>query len=167
MEQTIDVSADLHGVFERASNVLVDDLGSVLAERPAPIARNVREFRAELAVELHGGASVHQAVLIEAGLPKRDEKVLTVPLRWTATGREGLFPTFTGDLEAVPTRAGTRLRLVGTYTLPIGWLGRFGDKKLGHRAAERSLARYVEEVATRLEAEVHRRATSPGSSGRP
>ena len=164
MEQPIDVSADLQGVFERARNVLVDDLASVLAERPPPTERHVREFRAELAVELHGGTSVHQEVLIEAGLPKRVDKALTVPLRWTATGRERLFPTFAGDLEAVPTRAGTRLRLVGTYTLPIGWLGRFGDKKLGDRAAERSLSRYVEEVAARLQAEVHRRTSSPHSS---
>lgn len=161
----IDVSADLHGVFERARNVLIDDPASVLAERRPTVEQRPRTFHADLAVELSGGMSVHQEVLIEAGLPKSSEGALTLPLQWRATGREGLFPTFAGEVEAAPTRTGTRLRLVGTCTIPLGWIGRFGDERLGGRAAERSLAHYVEDVAARLEAEVHRRATSvPGSS---
>jgi hypothetical protein len=165
VEQRIDVSADSHGAFERARNALIDDPVAVLAERCPPAEKHARRFRADLAVELTGGASVHQEVLMEAGLPTVDEGVLTLPLQWKATGREGLFPTFVGNLEASPARTGTRLRLVGTCTLPLGWLGRFGDEKLGHRAAERSLSRYLEDVATRLQVEVHRRTTMlPGSS---
>jgi hypothetical protein len=163
VEQTIDISADAHGAFERARNALIDDPAAVLAERYPP-ARQARTFHTDLAVELHGGTSVHQTVLVEAGVPTIDEGVLTLPLQWKATGREGLFPTFVGYLEAAPARVGTRLRLAGTCTLPLGWLGRFGDEKLGHRVAERSLSRYLEEVARRLEAEVHRRATSLPSS---
>jgi hypothetical protein len=160
VEQTIDISADAHGAFERARNALIDNPAAVLAERRPPAERHARMFHADLAVELHGGASVHQEVAVEAGIPSVDEGVLTLPLQWKATGREGLFPAFVGTLEAAPTRAGTRLRLAGTCTVPLGWLGRFGDEKLGHRAAERSLIRYLQDVATRLEAEVHRRATS-------
>ena len=164
MEHMIDVSADLHGVFERARNVLIDDPASVLTERHATVEQRPRQFHADLAVELSGGMSVHQEVLIEAELPTSSGGALKLPLRWRATGREGLFPTFAGELEAVPTRTGTQLRLVGTYAIPLGWIGRFGDERLCRRAAERSLSRYVEDVAARLEAEVDLRATSiPGS----
>jgi hypothetical protein len=44
--------------------------------------------------------------------------------------------------------------------IPVGWVGRFGDERLGGRAAERSLSNYVKDVAARLEAEVDRRAIS-------
>lgn len=164
MERMIDVSANVHGVFERARNVLIDDPGSVLGERRPTIEQRPRMFHADLAVELSGGMSVHQEVLIEVGLPKSSDGVLRLPLHWKATGREGLFPTFAGELEAVSTRTGTQLRLVGACTMPLGWIGRFGDEHLGGRAAERSLSNYVKDVAARLEAEVDRRAISiPGS----
>lgn len=165
MERMIDVSANVHGVFERARNVLIDDPASVLGERRPTIEQRPRTIHADLAVELSGSMSVHQEVLIEAGLPKSSDGVLSLPLHWKATGREGLFPTFAGEVEAVSTRTGTQLRLVGTCTIPLGWIGRFGDEHLGGRAAEASLSRYVVDMAARLEAEVHRRAMSvPGSS---
>jgi hypothetical protein len=160
MERKIDVSANVHVVFERARNVLIDDPGSVLAERRPTIEQRPRTFYADLAVELSGGMSVHQEVLIEAGLPKSSGGVLSLPLHWKATGREGLFPTFAGEVEVTSTRTGAQLRLVGTCTIPLGWIGRFGDDHLGGRAAEGSLSRYVEDVAARLDAEVHRRAMS-------
>jgi hypothetical protein len=158
MEHTIDVSANVHGVFERARNVLIDDPASVLSERRTTVEQCPRAFHADLRVELSGGMSVHQEVLVEAKLPKSSDGILNLPLHWRATGREGLFPTFAGELKAERTRTGARLRLVGTYAVPLGWIGRFGDERLGHRAAERSLSSYLEEVAARLEAEVHRRA---------
>ena len=160
MEHMIDVSVNVHGVFERARNVLIDDPASVLAERRPTTEQHPRTFRADLAVELTGGMSVHHEVLIEVGLPKSSDGSLRLPIQWKATGRGELFPTFSGEVEAVSTRAGTRLRLVGICTFPLGWIGRFGDERLGGRAAERSLSKYVEDVAARLVAEVDRRALS-------
>ena len=106
MERMIDVSANVHGVFERARNVLIDDPGSVLGERRPTIEQRPRMFHADLAVELSGGMSVHQEVLIEAGLPKSSDGVLRLPLHWKATGREGLFPTFAGEVVAKETPSG-------------------------------------------------------------
>jgi hypothetical protein len=164
MERMIDVSANVQGVFERARNVLIDDPASVLGECRPTIEQRPRTFHTDLAVELSGGMSVHQEVLIEAGLPKGSAGALSLPIQWRATGREGLFPTFAGEVEATSTRTGTHLRLVGTCIIPLGWIGRFGDERLGGRAAERSLSKYVEDVAARLEAEVQRRATSVSGS---
>lgn len=103
MERMIDVSANVHGVFERARNVLIDDPASVLGERRPTIEQRPRTIHADLAVELSGSMSVHQEVLIEAGLPKSSDGFLSLPLHWKATGREGLFPTFAGEVVAKET----------------------------------------------------------------
>ena len=56
------------------------------------------------------------------------------------------------------TREGTCLRLEGSYTVPLGAVGRFGDNVLGQRLARRSLSALLEQIAYRLESEVEWRA---------
>jgi hypothetical protein len=73
-----------------------------------------------------------------------------------------MMPTFTGQLEASRARPGTRVRLNGTYTVPLGVIGRFGDGVLGRRLARRSLDTLVERLASRLESEVQARLGSAG-----
>ena len=83
-----------------------------------------------------------------------------MPVRWHATGREHLFPSFDGELTAAPDREGTRLRLTGRYTIPLGVIGKVGEGAVGHRLARRSLANYLDEVARRLDRAVQRRLAS-------
>ena len=73
------------------------------------------------------------------GVAHATETGLVLPVAWQATGRERLFPTFDGELEASEADDGTRLRLHGTYTVPLGVIGRFGDGVVGWRLARRSL----------------------------
>lgn len=159
MDQTVEVFATVRAAPGRVREALIDDPGSIVAERCTPEERRSHRFHTELAVELGAGASARQAVTIELGAP-RGTDALTLPLQWQATGREHLFPTFEGELEAAPDRSGTRLRLRGRYTVPLGWLGKLGDGVKGHRVATRSLTRYLEDVARRLDSEVNRRASS-------
>jgi GAF domain-containing protein len=66
------------------------------------------------------------------------------------------------DLALVEVRAeavGTSLLTVrGTYTVPLGPVGRFGDGVIGRRLARQSLAAFVEGLARRLDGAANRQA---------
>jgi hypothetical protein len=159
MEQEVEVFALVSAAPGRVREALIDDPGSIVAERSAPEERRARRFHADLAVDLGAGASAHHEVEIELGSPEGTQPFV-LPLKWVATGHERLLPAFEGKLEVMPDRAGARLRLVGRYTVPLGWLGKIGEGVAGHRAATRSLSRYLAGVARRLDAEVQRRVSS-------
>jgi hypothetical protein len=48
--------------------------------------------------------------------------------------------------------AGSRLRLAGHYSLPLGSVGAVGDRLGGHRVAERSVRAFLEAAAARVDA---------------
>jgi hypothetical protein len=84
-----------------------------------------------------------------------------VPLHWQAWGRERLFPVFDGELRAAPVGpAATTVVVSGTYSVPLGPVGRFGDGLIGRRLARQSLTAFLEDAARRIDAEVHRRLHS-------
>jgi hypothetical protein len=69
-----------------------------------------------------------------------------------------MFPTFAGEIVASAERPGVRLTLRGTYTVPLGWLGRVGDSVAGRKLAHRVLDDHMERVAERLDEAVGRQA---------
>lgn len=78
---------------------------------------------------------------------EEDDGTVTLALWWEAAQQPWLFPTFDGGLEVHDRRDGTELRLVGSYQLPLGQAGVFGDEFLGHRVARASLEAFLEEIA--------------------
>jgi hypothetical protein len=161
MEREIDVSAVVRAAPARVRKVFIDDPGSAVSERCSAEQRRSREFHAELTAELGSGASLHQEILIQLGAPQLLDSVLVIPMRWRAIERERLFPAFEGELEVSAQKSpGTRIRLIGSYTVPLGPLGQVGEGIGGHRVAIQSLARYVHEIARRVEIEVDGRVTS-------
>jgi hypothetical protein len=162
MEREIDVSAVAGVAPARARKVFMDNPGIALSERFSEEQRRSREFETELTAELGSGASVHQKVLIQLGAPQLIEGVLLIPVRWHAIGRERLFPAFEGELEVSSQKPpGTRLRLIGSYTVPLGPVGQVGEGIGGHRIATQSVTRYVEDVARRVEREIDRIVSVP------
>ena len=97
------------------------------------------------------GPAVHREVALTVGVPVRTTDGETLPVGWHDGAHEDLFPTFDGDLVVEPSVAGTRLRLTGTYAVPLGLLGRFGDGVLGRRVAQQSVANWLEGLARRLD----------------
>jgi hypothetical protein len=159
MEQAIEATTTVSAAYARAREILIDDPGAVLSESSSPEDRRARRFLAQLAVDLGGGASVHQEVEIRLGAPGPDTG-LTLPLSWRATGHAALYPTFEGALAASPHRVGTRLTLTGRYRLPLGAFGRFGDAVAGRKLARASLAAFLDGVARRLDDEIDQRIGS-------
>jgi hypothetical protein len=162
MERSIEASTTIRVAFARAREVLLDDPGAVFSEAHTVDERRERRFSMDMGVDLGAGASVHQAVTLQLGAPRSVDHGLVLPMSWRADGREQMLPTFEGELETSEARPGTRLRLTGTYTVPLGVVGRFGDGVLGRRLARRSLNALVQRLASRLESQVQARIDSVG-----
>lgn len=137
----------------------LEEIASVLvANGPAVIAGSPRPDRERLVVELEVPIGQHSAVrrtaVVALGMPESDERTLRLPLRVSAVHKERWFPTFTGALEASEPGFGeTRLRLVGTYELPMGPLGRASGHLGGDRSARASLYALFLEIAAGIERE--------------
>ncbi len=163
MDRTITATQSVHAAQERCQTVLLDDPGTLLGDAPTAEDRRFRRFRTALLVDIGSGGSIRQEVEVHVDAPRPDaqDDTVVLPLRVHATGRATLFPSFTGELTACAARQGSQLTLRGNYTVPLGVIGRYGDKLVGHRAAQRSLTSFLSQIATRLETEVvHRIDTS-------
>ena len=162
MERTIEATTVVPAVPARVAAVLADDPGAVLASARTPEERRAGRFRTRLSVDLGGGTRLQQEVEIEVGPAVRaGEGGVALPVAWHSVAHDRLLPSFRGELGAVPDRGGTALRLAGTYVVPLGALGRFGDGVLGRRLARRSVVAFLEDAGRRLDAEVDRRISGP------
>ena len=93
--------------------------------------------------------SVHDRVSA-VGEPRTD-----VELAWSATRAAALFPVMEATLSVYPISAHeTQLDLSGRYRPPLGAAGSAFDAVVGHRLAEKSVLRFVQELAARLSAEL-------------
>ena len=160
MARPIEAAIPLRVAFAQVRDVLLDDPGDVFSEAFTVDEHHRPRIPTELSVDLGAGASVHQDVMLHLGVAQSTETGVVVPLAWQAAGRERLFPTFNGELEAFEADRGTRLRLNGTYTVPLGFIGRIGNGVVGWRVARRSLEDLLERLARRIEAEADRRLES-------
>jgi hypothetical protein len=157
MQGAIEAAAMTRVAFAPAREVVLDDPGVVFSDARIAYERHPRNFRTELTIDLGSGASVHQEVRLQLDDPQLHETGIVLPVRWRATGRERVLPAFDGALEVTAVRRGTSLRLKGTYTIPMGVVGRVGDAVGGRRVARKSLSVLVGRLARRLETEVERR----------
>jgi hypothetical protein len=160
MRRRIETSTPLGVVFARAREVLLDDPGAVFSDALTVNEQHRPRLPIDLSVDLGAGASVHQQVMLHFGIAEATDTGVVVPVAWRATGRERLFPTFSGQLEAFEAHTGTQLRLSGIYTLPLGAIGRVGDGVVGRRLARHSLEELLGRLARRIEAEAARRLDS-------
>ncbi len=136
--------ADARGLFQRAT---------------VSAARRAEDLVATLHVEvgaLHIGADV--AIVIKGvteDISALGDRTTRVELAWTASRGAGLFPAMEATLSVYPLSAGeTQLDLHGRYRPPLGPVGNAFDAILGHRVAQASVLRFVQEIAARLNAEL-------------
>jgi hypothetical protein len=173
VKRDIEVSTTIQVPIEQAATALCDDLGRIVADPGAGAVGHVDgqvngpgdwpgdqhgdRLTSTLAVGPGSGGVVSKEVEVELGGVVTDGGVTTLPLRWRATGPDRLFPIFDGVLEARgESLDASRLTVRGTYTVPLGPVGRFGDGVIGRRLARQSLSAFVEGVAQRLDREAHR-----------
>jgi hypothetical protein len=110
-----------------------------------------------VASELHidfGGIGVKTDINItvksvEEKVAKPDSGPITrLLLEWAATAMPRLFPLMKGELSIYPlTSTETQLDFSGIYELPFGPVGKTLNAIVGHRIAEVSVHRFVDDVA--------------------
>jgi hypothetical protein len=121
------------------------------------LAREAEDGGAHLLVEVGFPVDDHRVgkeVQIELGTPFRIPSKTVLPLTWTATGGQRLFPSLEADLEIAPLgRNRTQLSISARYQPPLGAVGRVLDRALLHRVAEATLKDFLDRVGETLGAE--------------
>jgi hypothetical protein len=98
-------------------------------------------------IGIGGPGLVAKQVILDVGEPMRGEGRTSMPVSWSATGTPSLFPTMKADLSVTAVgRSLTQVMLQGTYTPPLGAVGRVIDRALLHRFAELSVKDFVDRI---------------------
>ena len=161
MERSIEASTTLRAPRSTARYVLRDDPGCAFADGLSEGQRRTREIPTDIVTAVGSGTAVQQEIVVSLGTAGESDDRVTVPVSWRPISHKRLLPGFAGELAVDVDDAGnTRLMLRGSYEVPLGPVGGFGDVLVGRRVARRSLRTLVEDVARRLDAEVDRRARS-------
>jgi hypothetical protein len=140
----------------------------LLAQRGTAVFQRATASASSRAGEV--GATLHAGVgAVEVGVDVRihvhavseDEgvagltPVLHVKLGWEAARAAALFPVMKADLSIWPiTATETQLEIEGTYRPPLGMVGNAGDAVLGHRIAEASVHRFLDDIVEQLRREL-------------
>jgi hypothetical protein len=90
---------------------------------------------------------IARQVAIELGSPIQMATKTVLPLRWTAAGVAGLFPSLEADLEIAPLGPSrTQLAMSARYVPPLGAIGRVIDRAVLFRVAEATLKDFLDRV---------------------
>ncbi len=133
------------GIFQRATNSAAARATSLVSKLKVTIAG------------LEVGKNVVVRVLRvdrHAHVPRIASEATELEIEWRAETSESLFPSMHATLTIYPLSPGeTQLDLDGKYDPPLGILGDVGDRIVGHRIAEASVHKFLQDVAGRLTAE--------------
>lgn len=132
-------------VLQRATNAASDRAGVLLARL------RLEGLGVEVGVEVHIEVARRPDEPTEGGLPPVTHFVLS----WRAANAAGLFPSMTADLAVSPmTSAETRIEFEGTYRPPFAAAGKVFDAAVGHRIAEATVHRFVNDLIDQIRIEL-------------
>jgi hypothetical protein len=134
---------DAVGVFQRATAGAAEraeSLASTLHVSLGPI-----EIAADVELRVKG--------IVETAGPMGPTTVMR--LEWQAARSPEIFPTMEATLAVYPLAPNeTQLDFTGRYAPPLGLMGAAIDAIAGHRIAEATVNRFVEEIAEGLSADL-------------
>jgi len=136
--------------FQRATASATERAGAIVANLKVEIAG--LQVGKDVAVRVSGGET--------DSFPTGDGSPPTTRFRveWEATDNASFFPTMRGELAVYPlSSTETQLDFRGRYEPPLGLLGSAANALVGHRLAEASVHRFLEDLVTRLQAEIPQR----------
>ena len=142
--------------YEHVRDALKKDALNVFQAATKAAASRAQTIASELHIDF-GGIGVKTDITItvkgveekmaEAGLGP----ITRLLLEWEATSMPRLFPLMKGELSIYPlTSSETQLDFWGIYEPPFGAVGRTLNAMVGHRIAEVSGHRFVDDVADYL-----------------
>jgi hypothetical protein len=118
------------------------------------LARGAHERGEGLLIEVGFDVDEHRIdkkVQVDIGEPYAIPSKTLLPISWSATGPDPLFPHLDADIEIAalgPTR--TQLSISARYRPPLGAVGRALDKALLHRVAEATVKDFLDRVGASL-----------------
>jgi hypothetical protein len=151
MDNASDLTKRIPGIYWHAAAILKVELDQI-----------VRSPLEELRIEIGGGA-IMRRVDAAVGPMINGHGTLRVPLRWKAAEHPNLFPVMEADLHVSDVDGDhIEVRLVGSYTAPLGVVGAVDDAVAGRRVAEQSVHDYLIDVTQRLETNLVEHARRAG-----
>lgn len=142
--------------YETVRDALTRDALAVFQNATKGAAGRARTVASELRVNI-GGIEVGTDIAISVKNIEEDAHLGTtspatcLQLEWEAAKSPRLFPLMHAELSIYPlTGTETQLDFLGRYEPPMGALGTAIDSIVGHRIAEVSVHRFVQDVATYL-----------------
>jgi hypothetical protein len=130
----------------------VKELSSTLVDGPSAWFPRLKQDNSA-SIGLHvAGLPVRKKVIVEFGESARTSTWAVVPLTWTATFPQALFPVMTGKVSLSPVSSSkTRLRVSGMYEPPFGRLGEELNEAVMRKVAKATVKEMAEQIAELLE----------------
>lgn len=139
--------------YEQVRDALSHDALAVFQRATKAAASRAQSVASELRVDI-GGIAVEADINIqvknveEKGREAMSSPVTHLQLEWEAAKLPRLFPFMKAQLSVYPlTSTETQLDFSGAYEPPFGMLGKAVNAVAGHKIAEVSVHRFVNDVA--------------------
>jgi hypothetical protein len=148
--------ADLARPFEDVEPHLLDEPGRWLPGIFEAAEDRGTRLLADVGFDVGHDRRVEKRVEIRIDDAYRIPGKTTLPIAWSATGSEHLFPSLEGDLELAALGARrSQLSISARYRPPLGLVGQALDRALMHRVAEATLKDFLDRVVDALDAPMH------------
>jgi hypothetical protein len=144
--------------YDQVREVLSRDALAVFQSATKAAAARAQSVAAELRLDLGGIALQADIKIVVKKIEETEAAAMSGPvtrieLEWEAATLPRLFPFMHGALAIYPlTSTETQLDFSGVYEPPLGPLGKAMNAIAGHRIAEVSVHRFIEDVASYLRA---------------
>jgi len=139
--------------YERVREALRQDSLLVFQSATKAAASRAQSVAAELHIDI-GGIGVKSDIRISIkNIEEKVHDVMLTPatwllLEWEAATLPRLFPLMKAELSIYPlTSTETQLDFLGFYEPPLGAVGKAMNAIVGHRIAEASVHRFINDVA--------------------
>jgi hypothetical protein len=139
--------------YERVRDTLKQNAVTVFQSATKAAAARAESVAAELHVDFAGMGVKADIKILVKGIEEKAADVTSSPstrllLEWEAASLPRLFPLMQGEVSIYPlTGTETQLDFSGVYQPPFGAVGKTLNAIVGHRIAEVSVHRFVNDVA--------------------
>ena len=146
--------------YERVRAALAGDAAAVFTAATRAASSRAETVAAQLRVSV-AGLEVAKDIAIAVRGIQEDPRgadgapITRLQLEWEAAESPRLFPFMRAELSIYPlTATETQLDFAGRYEPPLGALGSAMNALAGHRIAEASVHRFLQDVASHLRTEL-------------
>jgi hypothetical protein len=145
--------------YDKVRQALEHDAAGIFERASASATARARDLSTTLWVGV-GTVEIGKDIAIEVGDAKEKisglgDRRTELEIGWKAATAAALFPSMQATLAVYPLSSGeTQIDLHGRYRPPLGVVGNAVDALVGHRLAEASVLRFVQDIAARIKAEL-------------